>query len=399
MKTICIAGKNEITVNALNYLKDSYPDFNYLVVTNKTDDGINSWQPSLSFTAKKLNVEEVTLPEIYHIEDLIFLSLEFDLLIKPSLFKSTSLFNIHFSALPKFKGMYTSVLPILFAETSSGVTLHKIDEGIDTGDIIDQIIFPINDDTTSRDLYQLYLDNSFLLLKKNVESLIENNYSSTRQNAPQSSYFSKRAINFSDINIDLNKTAFEIHNQFRAYTFREYQLPNFKGWNIYKTKISQTKSKSKLGTLIHEDDSNFVLSTIDYDIILYKDYYDILWESCKEGLFDRVASVLKYIPNIDLRNKKGWNALILSVYNNHPKIAELLINYSTDKSGIINSSNYKGTTVIMYAYSCYKNTGDDTMMRLILSNSPNLNKKDETGRNIFDYAINDHRVLKLLKNE
>jgi methionyl-tRNA formyltransferase len=399
MKTICIAGKNEIAVNALNYLKDSYPDFNYLVITNKTDDGINNWQPSLSFTAKKLNIKEVTLPEVYNIEDLIFLSLEFDLLIKPSLFKSTSLFNIHFSALPKFKGMYTSVLPILFAETSSGVTLHKIDKGIDTGDIIDQIIFPVNDRTTCKDLYQLYLENSFVLFKKNIKSIIENNYLSSSQNYQQSSYFSKKSIDFSDVRIDLNKTAFEIHNQFRAFTFREYQLPKYKDWNIYKTKITQTKSEFKSGTIIHEDDNNFILSTVDYNIILYKDYYDILWESCRDGLYKQVASVLKHIPNINLRNKKGWNALIISVYNNHPKVAELLINYSPNNSGDIDSSNYKGTTVIMYAFSCYKNTSDDTMLRLILSYSPDLYKRDETGRNIFDYAENDDRVLNLLEKD
>jgi methionyl-tRNA formyltransferase len=399
MKTICIAGKNEIAVNALKYLKDNYPNFNYSVILNKTEDGITGWQPSLSFTAKKLKVKEVSLAEVYDIEDLIFLSLEFDLLIKPSLFKSKSLFNIHFSALPKFKGMYTSVLPILYAETSSGVTLHKIDIGIDTGDIIDQIIFPINDNTTCKDLYQHYLDNSLVLLKKNVKSLIENNYSSSKQNSQQSSYFSKKSIDFSDIKIDLNKTAFEIHNQFRAFTFREYQLPKYNDWNIFKTKITQTKNEFKPGNLLHEDDSHFLLSTIDYNIILFKDYYDILWESCRDGSYETVASVIKHIPDINLRNKKGWNALILSVYNNHPKISELLINYSPNNSGDIDSSNYKGTTVIMYALSCYKNTGDDTTLKLILSNSPDLHRKDETGRNIFDYAENDDNILNLLNME
>jgi methionyl-tRNA formyltransferase len=399
MKTICIAGKNEIAVNAIKYLKENFPDFNYCVITNKTDNGITGWQPSLAFTAKKLNVKEVTLPEVYDIEELIFLSLEFDLLIKPSLFKSSSLFNIHFSALPKFKGMYTSVLPILFAETSSGVTLHKIDKGIDTGDIIDQIIFPIYDYTTCKDLYQLYLDNSFELFKKNIKSLIDNTYLTSSQNSQQSSYFSKKSIDFSDLKIDLNKTAFEIHNQFRAYTFREYQLPKFKDWSIYKTKITSTKSEFKSGTIIHEDDSHFILSTVDYNILLYKDYYDMLWDSCRDGLYEQVAKILEHITNINLRNKNGWNALIISVYNNHPKIAEFLLNYSSRNSGDINSTNYKGTTVIMYAFACYKKTGDDTMMRLILSYSPDLSKRDETGRNIFDYAENDKRALSLLMQE
>jgi hypothetical protein len=52
----------------------------------------------------------------------------------------------------------------------------------------------------------------------------------------------------------------------------------------------------------------------------------------------------------------------------------------------------------MFALSCYKNTGDDTMLKILLPYSPNLNKKDETGCNIFDYAKNDFKVLKLLKN-
>ena len=98
-----------------------------------------------------------------------------------------------------------------------------------------------------------------------------------------------------------------------------------------------------------------------------------------------------------MRNKNGWNALILAVYNNHPRIAELLINYSPKNIKDIDSCNYKGTTLIMYAFSCYKNTGDDTMLKLILSYSPDLNKKDENGLNIFDYVNNEVNILNLLK--
>ena len=72
---------------------------------------------------------------------IFFISLEFDKIINTSLFKTTNLFNIHFSLLPRYKGMYTSILPILNGDKISGVTLHKIDRGIDTGDIIDKCSF------------------------------------------------------------------------------------------------------------------------------------------------------------------------------------------------------------------------------------------------------------------
>ena len=40
--------------------------------------------------------------------------------------------------------MYTSIWPIINGENYCGVTLHEIDSGIDTGDIIDQIKVKIN---------------------------------------------------------------------------------------------------------------------------------------------------------------------------------------------------------------------------------------------------------------
>ena len=59
----------------------------------------------------------------------------------PKNFLNARLYNIHFSYLPAYKGMFTSALPIKNGEVDSGVTLHKIESGIDTGDIIDQIKF------------------------------------------------------------------------------------------------------------------------------------------------------------------------------------------------------------------------------------------------------------------
>src|SRR5690606_1870023 len=124
-----------------------------------------------------------------------------------------------FSKLPSYKGMYTSVLPILNGESESGVTLHEIDKGIDTGPIIDQIVFPLSVDTTARELYDLYLTNSILLFKKNLRFLITGNYVARPQTRLGSTYFSKSSINFSNLKIDLNQTAFQIHNQIRAFVF------------------------------------------------------------------------------------------------------------------------------------------------------------------------------------
>ena len=62
-----------------------------------------------------------------------FLSLEFDQIIRPQKFADARLYNIHFSLYHIIGEMYTAVLPILYGETRSGVTLHRIDRGLIRG--------------------------------------------------------------------------------------------------------------------------------------------------------------------------------------------------------------------------------------------------------------------------
>ena len=134
---ICIAGKNDIAVEILLYLLDrTIKKENIYVIPNKTDDGKNNWQRSLLKNANELNINIASLEQVYNIENLLFLSLEFDKIINPLNFRTKQLFNIHFSLLPKYKGMFTSILPILNNDKITGVTFHRIDKGIDTGDII-----------------------------------------------------------------------------------------------------------------------------------------------------------------------------------------------------------------------------------------------------------------------
>lgn len=240
---LCIAGKNNIAVDSVKYLLNNnlISKNKLLILPNNGDNGVDDWQNSLKKISKKQNLGITQLEEIYNYEDLIFISLEYNKIIKPSNFKSKKLFNIHFSSLPKYKGMYTSIWPILNGENTSGVTLHKIDNGIDTGDIIDQKIFKISINWTARDLYFNYLINGYELFKKNIVNLINNNFTCYKQSNILSSYYSKRSLNFTNINIDLNKTAFEIHNQLRAFIFYEYQLPIIEKSKIIKSVLTNKK--------------------------------------------------------------------------------------------------------------------------------------------------------------
>ena len=72
------------------------------------------------------------------------ISIYFDKLFSASDLKRIALFlNLHNSPLPKYRGMRPINWALENEEMTHGVTLHKIENGIDTGPILGQITFPI----------------------------------------------------------------------------------------------------------------------------------------------------------------------------------------------------------------------------------------------------------------
>ncbi|KPH55951.1 formyltransferase family protein [Helicobacter pullorum] len=257
---ICIAGKNDIAYYAIKYLLTKIEKREIVVAINQTDNGVDTWQKSVCKFAKEQGLDILSLEDLYRIKDLLFISLEFDRLVNTKKFASKRLFNIHFSKLPKYKGMYTSIFPILYGEKTSGVTLHKIDEGIDTGDIIAQKSFKISLQDSARDLYFKYIKYAKILFRENIFSLIDETYTLRGQNYIESSYFSKSSIDFKNIRIDFKKTSFEIHNQLRAFIFKEYQLPCINGFEIVSSILSdEIIAKNSF----EEKEEEFIISGID----------------------------------------------------------------------------------------------------------------------------------------
>ena len=263
---VIIAGQNSIAVNFLRYLHVNYGgQLKLYVVLNRTDTGKSGWQPSLKFEAELLGVRALSLAESYKIKDALFLSLEFDRIINPTKFDTDKIYNVHFSKLPAYRGMYTSAWPILNGESESGVTLHEIDLGIDTGDIVDQLSFKIAG-MTCRDLYFAYMEHAFWLLKDNFARLLKGNFQGRQQDSVGATYYSKASINYADISLDFCATASQVERQFRAFTFRQYQLPQLNGINLRAALITTNKSRLKPGVLVKEKRDRFIVATLDYDI-------------------------------------------------------------------------------------------------------------------------------------
>tara|TARA_R100000935_G_scaffold9921_3_gene19917 strand:- start:15390 stop:16574 length:1185 start_codon:yes stop_codon:yes gene_type:complete len=387
---ICIAGKNDIAVNILIYALNYFEPNQICVVLNKSDISKNTWQKSLGFYANLYKIEILELSDVMKFNDLIFLSLEFDKIVEPKKFQTSRIFNIHFSLLPEYKGMYTSLLPILHGKKFSGVSLHKIDRGIDTGDIIDQKQINI-EGFTCEELYLKYIEEGTELLIKNFENLISNKYNYFIQPSINSTYFSKKSFDFTNIEINPYQTAYQISQFVKATDFSVYQMPTFQGLEMYKSRITATKSTIKPGSVIISNDEYIEIATIDFNVILYKDYFKKIIEYSQTNNFIKATEIIDLIPDLEKMTKEGWNLLIIACYNGSREMVKLLLNNNVNPR----AKNLNGTTALMYAKDSFLLTRDIEIIEMLLDKGARVDETDIYNKSIFDY-LNDEELTNYL---
>lgn len=126
-------------------------------------------------------------------------------------------FNIHGSLLPKYRGRTPHVWAIINGEKQTGVTAHIIDEGCDTGDIIEQVVIPIDDNDTGADILNKYSHQYIPLITSIITKIKKQDIRLTKQNHSQSSFFSKRTS--IEGKIDWNWQKERIRNWVRAQAY------------------------------------------------------------------------------------------------------------------------------------------------------------------------------------
>lgn len=130
--------------------------------------------------------------------------------------------NLHPSYLPYNRGVYPNVWAIV-DETPAGVTLHYMDEGIDTGDIIAQTEVPVYFCDTGESLYHRLEKECFKFFIK-VWPEIKNGTCKRIKQFSKGTVHSKSDVEKID-KIDFNKSynAKELINILRARTFYPYE--------------------------------------------------------------------------------------------------------------------------------------------------------------------------------
>ncbi|UCB56948.1 MAG: methionyl-tRNA formyltransferase [Candidatus Omnitrophota bacterium] len=200
------------------------------VVVRSSDSGVDTWAPSLKKFAreKKLHIFQPEDPndrqsiEFYrslHFDYIV--SVQYDKILKNavlSLAKEGAI-NLHFAPLPRYRGCYPISWAIIEGD-AAGVTLHWMDKGIDTGDIICAREIPTEPNKTAREVYRVATDLGREIFREMVPKIFKDKSIRCPQDNKKASYH-PRGEPYNRI-IDWSWPSKAIDRFVRAFTFPPY---------------------------------------------------------------------------------------------------------------------------------------------------------------------------------
>src|SRR5271154_3477113 len=124
--------------------------------------------------------------------------------------------NVHTSLLPKYRGAAPIQRAIANGDTETGVTIMKMDAGLDTGDIVAQRRTPIQPEDDSAALHDRLAQLGAKLLAQTIPDYVTGKISPRPQPVEGASYAAK--IKKEDGRIDWNQPAKTIWSRLRAFT-------------------------------------------------------------------------------------------------------------------------------------------------------------------------------------
>jgi len=134
-------------------------------------------------------------------------------------------FNLHPGPLPRYAGLNAPSWAIYRGEDQYGVTVHKIDPGIDTGPIVFQETFPIEPEDTGLTLSLRCIQTGLPLLQRLLEVADRGGEAIplARQDLKRREYFGKEVPEAGRLR--WTETARRIHDFVRACDFQPFSSP------------------------------------------------------------------------------------------------------------------------------------------------------------------------------
>ncbi|WP_071961574.1 methionyl-tRNA formyltransferase [Synechococcus sp. RS9916] len=228
---------------------------NFLNIPFLTHENVNS--PAFTSLLSDINCD-------------IFVSMSFNQILRPKTYSLPRFgtINCHAGMLPYYRGRNILNWALINDEKSFGITVHYVDSGVDTGDIISQKSFPICDNDDYSSLLKVAYKECPPLLYGAILDICNCRADRIPQKTihPHGSYFSQRVVG--DEIIDWNQPSRSIFNFVRALSTPGPNAQTFVGSNcikIAKVELIDTAPIYKCipGAILAKDDNTFIVKTSD----------------------------------------------------------------------------------------------------------------------------------------
>lgn len=188
---ICVSGALGLTV--LQQLVESAINIQ-CVLTDRHSEGIIEYceQKSLPvFAGNPRSGKAVAWFEDNHVEFENLLSVNYLFILEPDVLNKATGYavNFHGSLLPKYRGRTPHVWAIINGEKETGVTAHLMNANCDDGDIVRQVVVPIEYDDTGAVILEKYKTLYPGLVQQVVADIESGKVECRKQDISKATYF------------------------------------------------------------------------------------------------------------------------------------------------------------------------------------------------------------------
>jgi len=188
---VVLLGKGSLAIKIAEWFKD-----NANLVCVIPDLPEPTWTDSIMDWCKKNEVTFIESGDYRDAPDIkidLAMSVFYGKIIKKDFIdKCGNIINLHNAPLPKYRGVRPINWALKNGEYEHGVTIHKIHEGIDDGDILGRVTYPIYPEIEEvEDVYNKSLEYGWMLFN-DVISKIEYAIKNARPQASDFSYYSSK---------------------------------------------------------------------------------------------------------------------------------------------------------------------------------------------------------------
>ena len=171
--------------------------------------------------------------------------------------------NVHASLLPAYRGAAPIQWAVINGDKESGVTIMRMDEGVDTGDMINKVIVPLNEKETGGSLFDRLSESGAKLLVETLPMLEDG--SAVFEKQPEESTTTYAAMISKKMGeLDWAKSATELERLIRGLNPwpSAFSHLNGKTLKIWEASVEEENGEKKApGTVLQADAKGFRIQT------------------------------------------------------------------------------------------------------------------------------------------